>query len=95
MDGREHTSVVPYGGAMEVARLDQAIHARGSYSRRCRACQERFPCDTRQRADAALGDSPAAPPRFGHDLFTIGQLVATGALLLVAAGFLVWQAVLG
>lgn len=47
-------AAVPYGGAAEVARLDLRIHTRNTWTGRCRACRERFPCPTRRQALAAL-----------------------------------------
>ncbi|MGH3660560.1 MAG: hypothetical protein ACRDTQ_01705, partial [Micromonosporaceae bacterium] len=94
VDSRERIGL-PYGGAVEVARLDQAIHARGAYSRRCRACGEQFPCHTRQRADAALGDTPTATtPARRHSCTwrAVGAFAVVG-LLLAAVGALAWRAV--
>lgn len=51
---RAQVIAYPYGGAVEVARADLDIHRLNVWTRRCRCCGERHPCDTRQRALAAV-----------------------------------------
>lgn len=90
MGGWEDGGVAPYGGALEVARLDRWLHVQRKWSSRCRACRERFPCETRQRADAALSCEPATASGT-TGLKPVSLLATIGTLLVVAAGALMWR----
>lgn len=71
--------VVPFGGAVEVARSYLAIHVRNPWTGRCRSCGDAYPCMERQEAEAVIGATQPPPRR--RLAVVLGLFGLVGALL--------------
>ncbi|HEX6074114.1 MAG TPA: hypothetical protein VFZ32_02495 [Micromonosporaceae bacterium] len=77
--------VLPFGGAVEVARSYLRIHVRDWWTGRCRACGDVYPC--RDRRDARLvagGTDPLVGPA-GNRIAWLALPALVGLVLTVVA----------